>query len=100
MIRERVRNGIPGLVVLLATLVVWALVGWLFVSFVQSVDVNEPRPILMVLVLLLSISNVLLWRGLFMVAPNEGRVLQLFGDYAGTARQPGLRRANPFYTRK
>jgi regulator of protease activity HflC (stomatin/prohibitin superfamily) len=38
--------------------------------------------------------------GLFTVAPNEGRVLQLFGAYRGTARDEGLRWANPFYTKK
>jgi len=37
--------------------------------------------------------------GFFMVAPNEGVVLQLFGDYKGTARDPGLRWANPFYSK-
>jgi len=36
--------------------------------------------------------------GFFRVNPNEGVVLQLFGDYRGTARQPGLRWTNPFYT--
>jgi regulator of protease activity HflC (stomatin/prohibitin superfamily) len=35
-----------------------------------------------------------------MVHPNQARVLQLFGAYAGTARDPGLRWANPFYTKK
>jgi regulator of protease activity HflC (stomatin/prohibitin superfamily) len=38
--------------------------------------------------------------GLFTVNPNEGRVLQLFGRYVGTARQEGLRWANPFYTKR
>jgi regulator of protease activity HflC (stomatin/prohibitin superfamily) len=42
----------------------------------------------------------ILWFGFFMVHPNEARVLQLFGAYAGTAREPGLRWSNPFYTRK
>ncbi|MCL4819743.1 MAG: SPFH domain-containing protein [Vicinamibacteria bacterium] len=37
--------------------------------------------------------------GLFMVNPNEGRVLQLFGDYRGTVTAPGLRWANPFYSK-
>lgn len=36
--------------------------------------------------------------GLFIVNPNEARVLQLFGDYKGTVRTPGLRWANPFYS--
>ena len=38
--------------------------------------------------------------GLFMVNPNEGRVLQLFGDYRGTVKAPGLRWANPFYSKR
>ena len=38
--------------------------------------------------------------GVFVVNPNEGRVMQFFGDYVGTAKTPGLRWANPFYTKK
>jgi hypothetical protein len=37
--------------------------------------------------------------GLFVVNPNEGLVLQLFGSYRGTSRDAGLRWANPFYTK-
>ncbi len=39
------------------------------------------------------------WAGLFMVHPNEAKVLQLFGKYVGTAHDPGLRWANPFYAK-
>ena len=35
-----------------------------------------------------------------MVHPNQARVLQLFGAYAGTARESGLRWANPFYSKR
>ena len=35
-----------------------------------------------------------------MVNPNEGKVLQLFGRYIGTAKEPGLRYANPLYAKK
>jgi regulator of protease activity HflC (stomatin/prohibitin superfamily) len=38
--------------------------------------------------------------GLFTVHPNQGRVLQLFGSYKGTALNAGLRWANPFYTKR
>ena len=38
--------------------------------------------------------------GLFMVNPNEGRVLQLFGKYVGTVKNPGLRWANPLLMKK
>lgn len=39
-------------------------------------------------------------KGFFQVAPNEGQVLQLFGKYAGTVRDEGLRWTNPFYSRR
>jgi len=38
--------------------------------------------------------------GFFLVNPNEAKVMQLFGDYRGTARTPGLRWANPFLSVK
>jgi len=38
--------------------------------------------------------------GLFMVHPNEAKVLQLFGSYVGTAKEPGLRWANPLYAKR
>lgn len=42
----------------------------------------------------------ILMAGLFTVQPGEGKVLQLFGSYTGTVRDPGLRWANPFYSKK
>jgi regulator of protease activity HflC (stomatin/prohibitin superfamily) len=38
--------------------------------------------------------------GFFVVNPNEGRVMQLFGDYKGTVKTAGLRWANPFYSKR
>lgn len=38
--------------------------------------------------------------GLFTVGPNDAKVLQLFGDYRGTVREPGLRWVNPLYTKR
>jgi regulator of protease activity HflC (stomatin/prohibitin superfamily) len=55
---------------------------------------------LAVALLIVDVVAVALLPGLFMVNPNEGRVLQLFGDYRGTVKDPGLRWANPFYTKK
>ncbi len=46
---------------------------------------------------LASIVVAICWAGLFMVHPNEAKVLQLFGKYVGTAHEPGLKWANPFY---
>lgn len=38
--------------------------------------------------------------GLMAIAPNEARVLLLFGDYKGTARQSGFFWVNPFFSKK
>ena len=38
--------------------------------------------------------------GLFSVAPNEGKVLTLFGNYKGTVKTSGLWFSNPFMTKK
>ena len=46
------------------------------------------------------IADVVAMAGLFVVNPNEGLVLQLFGSYVGTVRTPGLRWASPFFTKR
>jgi hypothetical protein len=54
---------------------------------------------LLVSILLVPVILFLLW-GSFVVNPNEGRVLQFFGRYVGTAKDPGLRWANPLYKKE
>jgi regulator of protease activity HflC (stomatin/prohibitin superfamily) len=49
--------------------------------------------------LLLAIIAIICLTGLFIVNPNEAKVLQLFGRYVGTVRDPGWKWANPFYTK-
>ncbi|HXK10873.1 MAG TPA: SPFH domain-containing protein [Vicinamibacteria bacterium] len=53
-----------------------------------------------VVCLVVIVASILGLAGLFTIAPNEGRVLQLFGAYRGTGKDEGLRWANPFYTKK
>lgn len=40
----------------------------------------------------------MIWKGLLIIQPNQARVLNLFGKYAGTVRDNGLFFVNPFYT--
>ena len=100
MIRERVRHGLPGLPMVAAPLLALGAAGWVFVSFVRAAQADAENPWTMVAVFLLVALAVFLVRGFFLISPNEAQVLQLFGDYAGTAKEPGLRWANPFLTRK
>ena len=93
MVRERLRHGIPGVPILLLLVL---LIAGAISAGVSDIRARQPPVPIIVLVPV----AVLLIRGFFMVAPNEARVLQLFGNYAGTAKIPGLRWANPFYTRR
>ncbi len=95
MIREKEFNGGPGLGMLLLFLVLFlgAIAGLIF-----SVRMASGTGILVCV--LLMVGAILGEAGLFVVNPNQAKVLQLFGDYVGTARMPGLRWANPFYSKK
>jgi hypothetical protein len=95
MIRERAYNGLPGLPVLLALILVEAGLVWMLVMNIREESAPE-----IVFAAVMIAFTVFLSAGLFMVNPNEGKVLQLFGAYKGTAKQEGLRWANPFMTKK
>lgn len=56
--------------------------------------------LLKVLLGLVALLVFICWFGFYMVQPNQGKVLQLFGQYAGTDRTNGLRWANPLYSKK
>jgi regulator of protease activity HflC (stomatin/prohibitin superfamily) len=96
MIRERAYNGMPGLPVLLVLLLVDAALIWMLVMNIRS----ESAPEIVLYAVMFAFTTLVVLAGLFMVNPNEGKVLQLFGAYKGTAKQEGLRWANPFMTKK
>ncbi len=95
MIREREYAALPGLPVALLLL---AAAGLIIYGFIQAAE-NE-APWQMIGLVLAFLLDVFLMVGLFIVNPNEGRVLQFFGDYVGTTKHAGLRWANPLYTKK
>ena len=92
MIREKVREVQSGYLMIAVLLIAQGLsVYWIIVSIhAQSI----PGTIGAVLT---NLFVAILWAGLFMVNPNESKVLQLFGKYVGTVKEPGLRWANPLY---
>lgn len=57
-------------------------------------------PLLKVAAILIAILVFICWWGFYLVNPNQGKVLQLFGRYVGTDRINGLRWANPFYSKQ
>jgi regulator of protease activity HflC (stomatin/prohibitin superfamily) len=95
MIRERENHGLPGIPMLVIFLA--AELGFLW-WMVMSIQAREPLNVVAGAVGIAMTS--LLLCGLFMVNPNEAKVLQFFGKYAGTSKEQGLRWASPFYTKK
>ncbi len=97
MIQEKSHAAPSGLLVLLVLLALLAIDVVLFIVDVAAdsqVSFGGLACILLVPVI------VFLLAGVFVVNPNEGRVLQFFGRYVGTVRDQGLRWANPLYTKR
>ena len=95
MIQEIPRTAIPGALALLVLLVaIVADVGLFVVGIVQQ------SPLMVIGSVLLFVVLIFLLFGLFIVNPNEARVLQLFGRYVGTVSDQGFRWANPFFTKR
>ena len=95
--QEKLRTVPSGILVLLVLLAALAADVVLFI-----VDVAADGQVSfggLICILLVPVILVLL-AGVFVVNPNEGRVLQFFGRYVGTVRDQGLRWANPLYTKR
>ncbi|RBP51293.1 SPFH domain-containing protein [Arenicella xantha] len=71
-----------------------------FISVIRTAVLADQAPqfIHLILCVLAFILVTLCWFGLFNVAPNQGKILQLFGKYKGTEHNAGLRWANPLFT--
>lgn len=95
MIRERESNGRSGLgMLLLFTILFLVPCAGLILAARAGSGLGLVASVLLMLAALLGLC------GLFIVNPNQAKVLQFFGDYVGTARVAGLRWANPFYSKK
>jgi len=92
MIRENVRKVSSGYLMLVVLFVLQLATAW---GIYRAVLVESVPGI--IVAVLAAIVVLIMWAGLFMVHPNEAKVLQLFGSYAGTTHEPGLKWANPFF---
>src|SRR5512137_2517521 len=97
MIREKQMSAASGWLVLAILLPLLVVIVGLIINEARG---GSPSPLVIVSLALLAAVDGVCLGGLFVVNPNEGQVLQLFGSYVGTVKTPGLRWANPFYTKK
>jgi membrane protease subunit (stomatin/prohibitin family) len=84
--QDRNISTLPGL----PALVVWiAALGFALFMIPRAPLLSVPSIIVLFVMLM----------GFFINQPNQAKVLQLFGSYVGTAKDTGLRWANPFYSK-
>jgi regulator of protease activity HflC (stomatin/prohibitin superfamily) len=95
MIREREYGAVSGWAPLVGLPLVGAFLFWQFV-----VNVSHHAGGLAGACMAGVVFTLFLLTGLFVVNPNEARVLQLFGKYVGTAKTAGLAYANPLYRKR
>jgi len=95
MIREQTKKVASGYVMLVVLLIAQLASGYLIFLAAQAQSVGG-----LIATILIAAIVLIFWAGLFMVHPNEAKVLQLFGKYVGTTHEPGLKWANPFFAKK
>ena len=94
MIREIPRTAASGFLMLLVLPALTLLDGWWFVTSARQNAIWAIITAALVFIVL-----AILFGGFFIVNPNQAKVLQLFGKYVGSVRDPGLKWANPFYSK-
>jgi len=95
MIREISRNGASGYLALVILPALILMDVWLLFTSIRAESI-----IMLVIAVIVLVVLIVCLLGFFMVHPNQARVLTLFGTYVGSARDTGLRWANPFYAKK
>lgn len=96
--KEKIVGTVSGVFALMAMLIILGVCIWGLVSLKDFDRSDRGGPALAWCVVLLV--DIVCLTGLFGVQPNQGAVLQLFGNYVGTVIKPGLHWANPFYSKK
>ena len=95
MLRERDARTLPGglMMFLLPALTIASLL-WMIASFRSGAMASGWIAVAIL------VAAGLGFAGLFVVNPNEAKVVQLFGSYVGTVREPGYKWVNPFCTKR
>jgi regulator of protease activity HflC (stomatin/prohibitin superfamily) len=96
-VTERKARFLPGLQMLVLGIVV--LAAGVTVLWLASRSSGAAATGLIWLGALLLLAGALVLRGLTSVVPGRSHVVQLFGKYRGTIREPGLQWVNPFTNR-
>ena len=94
MIQEQKKSVYSGYLMLVVLIIGQIALGYGVFLGIRAMSIGAT-----IAAILASAVFLVLWAGLFMVHPNEAKVLQLFGKYAGTVHESGLKWANPFFAK-
>jgi len=95
--RERTAWYIPGPLFLLAALLL--LIVAIILFWQGSTHAGAAKAVFIVIGVILVVAVSIVFRGITVVAPGRAHVVQLFGKYKGTIREPGMQWVNPFSNR-
>lgn len=94
MLREKPIPTVPGIVAVPLIIAAMVCGVWWLIQLARMSEAGMIwMPLLLIVLAAVSVA------GLFVVNPNDGQVVLLFGNYLGTARTPGFHWVNPFTTR-
>jgi regulator of protease activity HflC (stomatin/prohibitin superfamily) len=97
---ERTAFSLPGIPLLFLLLAGFVGAGYLFIGGFEHIGRHDEITASGVIGLIGFPVLLFLSKGFFQVQPNQGKVMQLFGNYAGTVREAGLRWTNPFLAKR
>ena len=102
MVAERAFRPLSGWIPLIVVLALFFLAGpALFVQGVQRVKADEAwAGLFVVAAIATELTAIIGLAGLMAIAPNDARVLLLFGEYKGSVRTSGFYWVNPFYSKR
>jgi len=96
-VTERAARFVPGLLMLVLG-IVGVVAGVVLIVLAAHQGGGTAKALIWLGILVLVVSSLILG-GLTPVVPGRARVVQLFGKYRGTIREPGLQWVNPFTKR-
>jgi hypothetical protein len=83
-------NGYAVFAILLMTQIGSVVMAFMTIHSAVQADM-APNFIVLIISLAIAVLSLISWAGFYKVEPNEGKIFQLFGNYAGTDHKAGLR---------
>jgi regulator of protease activity HflC (stomatin/prohibitin superfamily) len=102
MIKQKSSFSLNGYILLLVLIVAQISFVLMIVTTISNAVQQDTPPSLFPLLgyILMAVLTLVCWGGFYKVEPNEGKIFQMFGSYAGTDHESGLRWTIPLLYKK